>query len=123
MLFKDLTLKLSSLACLLLLFSVVSASAVNTKQHIVNQPADTNSLQSQLQDFTPGRKMTSTAFPIEMKVTGSVVRINSKHNQILPIYTRSGAFYMAMRINKGTNWLNGLPKGRYYINNRPITIN
>lgn len=105
------------------MFSVVASIAGNTKQHATKPHVDTATLQSQMQDFTPSRKMSTTAFPIELKVDGNVIRISSKHNQILPIYTRGGSFYMAMRLNKGTNWLNGLPRGRYYINNRLVTIN
>ena len=41
----------------------------------------------------------------------------------LTIYTNSGVLYLTARLNKGTNWLGGLPRGRYFINNRPITIN
>ena len=52
-----------------------------------------------------------------------MVRIQSEHSQILPIYRQNGSFYMVMRLNKGVNWLNGLPRGRYFINNRPIAIN
>ena len=68
-------------------------------------------------------KMSSSAYPVVIAMHGREVRIQSEHNQILPIYTRSGAFYMAVRLSKGTNWINGLPRGRYFINNRPVTIN
>ena len=59
----------------------------------------------------------------EMQVMRGMVRIQSEHSQILPIYRQNGSFYMVMRLNKGVNWLNGLPRGRYFINNRPIAIN
>lgn len=68
------------------------------------------------------RKMSNSVYPVQMHVVGSAVRVESPDNQILPIYTHSGAFYLIMRLNKGTNWLNGLPKGKYFINNRLITI-
>ena len=43
--------------------------------------------------------------------------------ELLPIYNQNGVLYLTARLNKGTNWLGGLPRGRYFINNRPITIN
>mgnify|MGYP007057721887 CR=1 FL=1 len=36
--------------------------------------------------------------------------------------TKNGTFYLIVRLNKGTNWLNGLPKGKYFINNRLLAI-
>ena len=76
-----------------------------------------------LSDIERPRKMSTSLYPVQLEVQGRLVRIQSDYNQILPIYTQSGAFYMAMRLSKGTNWLNGLPRGRYFINNRPVTIN
>ena len=69
-----------------------------------------------------GRRMTHSAYPVQMNVVGNAVRVESSESQILPIYTHTGAFYLIVRLNKGTNWLNGLPKGRYFVNNRLITI-
>ena len=68
-------------------------------------------------------KMSTSAYPVQISVTGRVVQIQSDHNQLLPIYTHSGVLYLTARLNKGTNWLSGLPRGHYFINNRPITIN
>lgn len=68
------------------------------------------------------RKMSNSVYPVQTHVVGSAVRVESPDNQILPIYNHNGAFYLIMRLNKGTNWLNGLPKGKYFINNRLITI-
>lgn len=75
-----------------------------------------------MSDMERTRRMSSSLYPVQLQVHGRLVRIQSDHNQILPIYNHSGAFFMAMRLSKGTNWLNGLPRGRYFINNRPITI-
>lgn len=69
------------------------------------------------------RKMNTSAFPVQITVTGRVVQIQSDRNQLLPIYTGNGVLYLTARLNKGTNWLGGLPLGHYFINNRPITIN
>lgn len=67
-------------------------------------------------------KMSHSAYPVQMSMVGNAVRVESPENQILPIYTHTGTFYLIVRLNKGTNWLNGLPKGRYFINNRLIAI-
>ena len=69
-----------------------------------------------------GRRLASSTFPVRLKVHGSSLCVTSEYSQLLPIYTRGGRFYMAMRLNKGLNWLNGLPRGRYLINNQAISI-
>ena len=69
------------------------------------------------------RKMSTSAFPVQITVSGRVVQIQSDRSQLLPIYNGNGVLYMTTRLNKGKNWLGGLPRGRYFINNRPITIN
>lgn len=89
----------------------------------VNRMPDTLSLRAPGTELSGGRRMSLSAYPVQMYITGRAIRIQSDHNQILPIYTGSGALYMAMRLSKGTNWLSGLPRGRYFINNRPIVIN
>lgn len=68
------------------------------------------------------RKMSHSAYPVRLKVVGNAVKVESPENQILPIYTHTGAFYLIVRLNKGTNWVNGMPKGNYYINNRLVAI-
>jgi hypothetical protein len=69
------------------------------------------------------RKMNTSTYPVQISVTGRVVQIQSDHNQLLPIYNAGGVLYMTARLTKGKNWLGGLPRGQYFINNRPITIN
>ena len=73
-------------------------------------------------ELSTSRKMSTSAFPVQINVNGRVVQIQSDFSQILPIYTNTGVLYLTTRLNKGTNWLGGLPRGRYFINNRPITI-
>ena len=68
-------------------------------------------------------KMRSSAYPVQISIIGRAIQIQSDHNQLLPIYTRNGVLYLTTRLNKGTNWLGGLPQGHYFINNKPITIN
>lgn len=68
------------------------------------------------------RKMSTSVYPVSIAVVGRVVKIQSDSNQLLPIYTQSGALYLITRLNKGTNWISGLPRGEYFINNRPINV-
>ncbi|MBO7120563.1 MAG: hypothetical protein J6W03_09645 [Bacteroidaceae bacterium] len=74
-------------------------------------------------EMRASRKMSTSAYPVQINVTGRVVQVQSDHNQLLPIYNQNGVLYLTARLNKGKNWLGGLPRGRYFINNRPITIN
>ena len=67
-------------------------------------------------------KMSLSAYPVQLRLVGSAVCVQSPERQILPIYNENGAFYLIMRLNKGTNWINGLPKGKYYINKKLISI-
>lgn len=67
-------------------------------------------------------KMLSSAFPVTIQMKGSRLCITSKYVQLLPIYNERGAFYGMFRLNKGTNWIGGLPKGVYYINSRKVSI-
>lgn len=73
-------------------------------------------------DHDARRKMSTSAYPVQMNVVGGALRVQSPENQILPVYTGTGSFYLFMRLNKGVNWLNGLPRGRYFINNRLVII-
>lgn len=68
-----------------------------------------------------GRMMTSP-LPVSIRQQGRQICVQSRYNQLLPVYTESGTFYTAFRLSKGTNWLTGLPKGSYLINNRKFTI-
>lgn len=70
----------------------------------------------------PLGRMAQSAYPVKLKVMGRSLRVTTKHEQLLPIYTKSGTLYLAMQLNPGVNWLNGLPRGRYRINNRTINI-
>lgn len=74
-------------------------------------------------EMPSNRKMNTSVYPVQITVTGRVVQIQSDHNQLLPIYTNSGVLYLTARLNKGTNWLGGLPRGHYFINNKPVKIN
>ena len=68
------------------------------------------------------RMMTSPQ-PVSIHQQGRLLRVESQVSQLLPVYTQNGTFYTAFRLTKGTNWLGGLPRGRYIINNRHFAIN
>lgn len=67
-------------------------------------------------------RMMASPFPVELRQQGRQISAQTKNAQILPIYTASGAYYATFRLYKGTNWINGLPRGSYYINGRKFTI-
>lgn len=73
-------------------------------------------------DVRSGRRMSTSAYPVRIEVHGRAVMLHSDHVQLLPIYTRGGVLKMTIRLNKGTNWLSGLPRGNYFINNRPVAV-
>lgn len=68
-------------------------------------------------------RMMTSPLPVEIRQQGRQLCIKSQYNQMLPIYTANGTYYSSMRLTKGTNWLTGLPRGAYMINNQRYTIN
>ncbi len=117
---KSTVVRLVVLTLALLVLLPMGASV--RKKRVVVKP-DTIPLVEKIQDLGRTGRMSCSTFPVKIHISGMAVQIQSDHNQILPIYTSTGAFFMAVRLNKGVNWLNGLPRGHYFINNRPITIN
>ena len=112
--------------CLLMLAAilVMPADAAIRKRKVKERRNPDSLVVAMLSPEVPvSRKMNTSAFPVQINVTGRVVQIQSDHSQLLPIYNGNGVLYMTARLNKGKNWLGGLPRGRYFINNRPITIN
>ena len=115
------------LAILMLVGALLENSAVAPTSFTYNaertQKRDTTMhLPKREDDRVVSRRMSHSAYPVQISVVGNAVRVESPESQILPIYTHAGTFYLIVRLNKGTNWLNGLPKGRYFINNRLIAI-
>ena len=68
------------------------------------------------------REMLQSAYPVTITRRGNAVCVHSRHDQLLPVYKQGGAFYAAFRVRKGTNWLSGLPRGTYIINNTKVTV-
>lgn len=68
------------------------------------------------------KHLATSAFPVKMEVKGVRLKVQSKYQQVLPIYTQSGVLYMNVHLTRGTNWLSGLPRGQYRINNRTVVI-
>ena len=108
---------------LLALFTLVSTFAVADRQVRNRMTTDSLALTpSSWSEMHPNGKMAHSAYPVKLSVKGRSLRISSKYEQVLPIYTQGGTLYLAMQLTPGVNWLNGLPRGRYRINNRTINI-
>ena len=92
----------------------------------IHQVVRTNSIVSDAGTERDGNalktKMLSSAFPVALQIKGTRLCVTTKYVQLLPVYNERGVFYGMFRLNKGTNWISGLPKGTYYINNRKVTI-
>lgn len=107
--------------CAIAMPAVAVADGIRTR---VARPSDTVAAINPLREYDlRNRRMSMSPFPVELKTMGRALRIRSGHEQLLPIYTSAGTLYMAVRITKGINWLNGLPRGKYFINNQAVTIN
>lgn len=77
---------------------------------------------SEVRDFRSGGMM-SSPLPVTIRQQGRQLCVTSRYNQLLPVYSANGTYYSAFRLAKGTNWLTGLPRGRYIINNKRYVIN
>lgn len=80
-----------------------------------------NSTFSEITHIYKTRRVSST-YPIEVKVRRGSLLVTSQYTQMLPIYKGNGVFYGLFRLNKGTNWINGLPRGTYIINNSKVVV-
>jgi hypothetical protein len=112
--------------CLLMLAAILClpADAAMRKRKIKpRRDADSMMVTVPNAEMPISRKMSTSAYPVQITVVGRAVQVQSDRGQLLPIYNQNGILYLTARLNKGTNWLGGLPRGRYFINNRPITIN
>ena len=112
--------------CLLLLAASLcwpAEGAIRKRKVKTHRAPDTLVVPFVPPEMPVSRKMSTSVYPVQISVTGRVVQIQSDHNQLLPIYNQNGVLYLTARLNKGKNWLGGLPRGSYFINNRPITIN
>ena len=91
----------------------------SVQRHVV--ASHLHSPQQELPDIR--HRMMTSPQPVEIRQQGRSLCVTSSYNQLLPIYSARGSLYSSFRLNKGTNWLNGLPRGSYIINNRKFTIN
>lgn len=112
-------------SCLLVvLLAFASTMLASLQKDDTLQSKDNSSVQMiPVGEMLRSGRMHSSAFPIQMMVRGRSVSIVSEHEQTLPIYTQTGTLYMAMHLSKGTNWLSGLPRGKYFINLQLVTVN
>ncbi len=67
-------------------------------------------------------KMLNSAYPVSIQLKGTRLCVTSKYVQLLPVYNERGVFYGMFRLNKGTNWIGGLPSGVYFINGRKVMV-
>lgn len=108
-----------------LFLAVPSTHAVNGGKVVRhNVPVDT------LRRAVPPKEMPSmrqrimsSASPVTITQQGRRMCVYSHNSQLLPIYRADGTFYQAVRLAKGTTWINGLPKGKYIINGKEYSIN
>ncbi len=107
---------------LLTFFTSVSASAVARAS--VRVKADSAGRGVSFSEYTHiyrTKRVTST-YPIKIRTKGGSLLVTSQHSQMLPVYKGNGVFYGLFRLDKGTNWISGLPKGTYIINNSKVTV-
>ena len=111
-----------SLWALLTFFSTVSASAVDRVS--IRAKADSVGRDVSFSEYTHiyRTKRVSSTYPIKIKMKGGSLLVTSQHSQMLQVYKGNGVFYGLFRLNKGTNWISGLPKGTYIINNSKVTV-
>lgn len=110
-------------AMLIAMLTVVSPAIASNHGSTHMMVADSTLIDRDRQEFGDmTMHMVQSAYPVNINQLGSTVCVKSNYNQVLPVYSESGTFYAAFRLNKGTNWLSGLPRGTYYINNRKITV-
>ena len=110
----------SILVCFVALSSVYASAPLNRKADRMQDSVSKVVVKDG--DKVLRNKMSLSAYPVQLRLVGSAVCVQSPERQILPIYNETGAFYLIMRLNKGTNWINGLPTGRYFINKKLISI-
>lgn len=67
-------------------------------------------------------KKVSSRYPVVIRKKGSSLMVTSKNVQLLPVYKANGRFFGMFHLTKGTNWICGLPKGNYLINDVRISI-
>ena len=115
-------IRFSGRSFLLMLLMLIGTGVFADKQTARQMPKDSLTVRTSKWPELPSGQMAHSAYPVQLKVKGRSLRITSKYEQVLPIYTKGGTLYLAMQLNPGVNWLNGLPRGRYRINNRTINI-
>ena len=109
-------------ALLLVLMVLTSTWAIADRQTNRRLAKDSVTVSALQWGELPSGRMVQSAYPVRLAVKGRSLRVFSKDAQALQIYTSTGTLYVAMQLNPGVNWLNGLPRGRYRINNRTISI-
>ena len=111
--------------CLWVSLMTWCAVAISAASHLpVSISGDSVARKVPFSEYThiyKNRRVSST-YPVEVKVRRNALLVTSKHSQMLPVYKSNGVFYGLFRLNKGTNWISGLPKGTYIINNSKVVV-
>lgn len=114
-----------SKVCLgMLLFMSCCMEAVAVDRVSVKMKTDSVERNVNFSEYThiyKTRRVSST-YPVTIKIRRGALLVTSQYSQMLPVYKGNGVFYGLFRLNKGTNWINGLPKGVYIINNSKVRV-
>lgn len=102
----------------------VTATSLWAVNHIPIYGSSSDSVKVRIHRWSelPEGRITHSTYPVKIIIRGKSLRIVSKYEQVLPIYKNSGDLYLAMQLTQGVNWINGLPRGCYRINNQTISI-
>lgn len=116
-------LKKIGLGLLLAIYGLMNVSALN-RESAMQARIDSVKHGMSFSEYTHIYKIkrVSSTYPVEIRMKGKSLLVTSKHTQMLPVYKDNGVFYALFRLNKGTNWISGLPQGTYIINNSKIII-
>lgn len=116
-------LKKIGFGILLAVYGLMNVSALN-RESAVQAKMDSVKHEMSFSEYSHIYKIkrVSSTYPVEIRKKGNSLLVTSKHMQMLPVYKDNGVFYALFRLDKGTNWISGLPKGTYIINNSKIVV-
>ena len=87
----------------LVILMLASLSTMADKQEVRRLAKDSLTVVTSPWQETPSARMAQSAYPVKLMVKGRSLRITSKHEQVLPIYTQGGVLYLAMQLTPGVN--------------------
>lgn len=107
---------------LIALSSIIATPLHAVHKGVVVASDSTTHIVRKLEMPTMQQRVMNSAKPITLTQQGRRLCVFSRYEQLLPIYRADGTFYQAVRLTKGTTWINGLPRGQYIINSKQYTI-